>query len=489
MDTQSEKKLASHTTNIREDPDSKHHVHNLVSSTIISNSSTASNITSKVSTSRETTTISNKNNETINNVFTGTSEIPYMIYCEKLEGFLLPIIKHFKLVKLKNNNKNDVTTSLPPWNATVLLLMEDKNCRHHPYVQEAVRRRKESDIVDIQQQHQQRGKDSSMLLNGQWRNGVYWPLYDPHNKPFMRSIKDRPALMTYRSEVFWRANYDSGHEFDFVWDRHLENPSNDSFVVHYVQGAFAAHVRENNGESVISSSESSEQLDADTSNAIFEGRIEHPVRPRYDAADNIMQYKHFCSFLIRSNPESLVKMFQTKNYDIDAIVRHMFFKQLSEYKPCTRIKRCNGSPYESFKCFIGYKFHITMENSQLDGYVSEKVFNGALGSGIPIYFGAPDIGSYVNEKSILHCNINRTVIEEMRSFYPRFAKPRPFLFNRTSFAQSMFPTEEELLEWADGYLRPELEPCVQRVIELDTNDTGKQLVICCCSAFHLNYTY
>jgi hypothetical protein len=112
-----------------------------------------------------------------------------------------------------------------------------------------------------------------------------------------------------------------------------------------------------------------------------------------------------------------------------------------------------------------------MENSQLNGYVSEKVFNGALGGGVPIYFGAPDIGSYINEKSIVHCQINRTVIEEMRSFYPRVKKPRPFLFNRTSFKTYMYPTEAELVGWANSYLRKELEPCVQKVIELDNNDT------------------
>jgi hypothetical protein len=45
----------------------------------------------------------------------------------------------------------------------------------------------------------------------------------------MRSITERPALMNVRGEVVWRANYDSGHDVDFVWDRHTENPSSESF--------------------------------------------------------------------------------------------------------------------------------------------------------------------------------------------------------------------------------------------------------------------
>ena len=52
----------------------------------------------------------------------------------------------------------------------------------------------------------------------------------------------------------------------------------------------------------------------------------------------------------------------------------------------------------------------------------------------------------------------------MREFYPRGQKSRPFLFvNNTR------PTDEELILWADGHLRKELEPCVKEVVELDKN--------------------
>ncbi|KAL7529486.1 hypothetical protein ACHAXR_002993 [Thalassiosira sp. AJA248-18] len=162
-------------------------------------------------------------------------------------------------------------------------------------------------------------------------------------------------------------------------------------------------------------------------------------------------------------------MFNSTRYETDAFVRHMFFLQLSEYKPCERITDCpSGDPYTGFKCMVGYKFHITMENTLIDGYVSEKLFNGALGGGIPIYFGASDVGKYVNEKSFIHCDVSREVIDEMRSFYPRRPRQgdRPFLFNYSS----SWPTDKELLSWADKYLRPQLDPCVKRVVELDSND-------------------
>lgn len=53
----------------------------------------------------------------------------------------------------------------------------------------------------------------------------------------------------------------------------------------------------------------------------------------------------------------------------------------------------------------------------------------------------------------------------MRAFYPRAPRPRPFLFENNPF-----PTNEQLLDWADRHLRKELEPCVEQVIALDKDN-------------------
>jgi hypothetical protein len=97
-------------------------------------------------------------------------------------------------------------------------MLDEKNCGQYPYVQEAKRRRKEAPYLDA---------SNHTEMNGEWRYGIFWPLY--FGQRFMRSITERPALMNVRGEVVWRANYDSGHDVDFVWDRHTENPSSESF--------------------------------------------------------------------------------------------------------------------------------------------------------------------------------------------------------------------------------------------------------------------
>jgi len=48
-----------------------------------------------------------------------------------------------------------------------------------------------------------------------------------------------------------------------------------------------------------------------------------------------------------------------------------------------------------------YKFILAFENSNCDGYVTEKVYDALLVDAIPIYMGAPDIDDYVPPGSVI----------------------------------------------------------------------------------------
>lgn len=271
-----------------------------------------------------------------------SSEKPHLVICAKTEEYLLPIAKYFTIHRLI-----DGYNGLPPWNSSTLLLVDSPLCADNPYINESFARRLNSPFLDT---------SSHMdLLNGQWNQGVYFP---NTTKMFMRVVKDRPVLMRAREEAFWRHSNTDCSDVDFVWDRQVETPSDSCFTIHYLQGVSGSYSRTDDGE-----------LGVVETTAIYEQRALHPQRPK----DGTLNYAHFCSFLIRSDPDDLVEMFREKNYDVDVLVRHMFFKQLSEYKQCDRVKECPGNPYTSYKCFAGYKFHITFENSLVNGYISEKV--------------------------------------------------------------------------------------------------------------------
>lgn len=52
-----------------------------------------------------------------------------------------------------------------------------------------------------------------------------------------------------------------------------------------------------------------------------------------------------------------------------------------------------------------YKFSIAAENLCMSGYTSEKIYNSLLAHTIPIYWGDPDAGRYINPKCFINANV------------------------------------------------------------------------------------
>jgi len=60
-----------------------------------------------------------------------------------------------------------------------------------------------------------------------------------------------------------------------------------------------------------------------------------------------------------------------------------------------------------------YKFVFAMENSKGDYYITEKLYNALKSGGIPIYWGSPNLESFINPKRILYVR-NESNDEMMR---------------------------------------------------------------------------
>jgi hypothetical protein len=103
-----------------------------------------------------------------------------------------------------------------------------------------------------------------------------------------------------------------------------------------------------------------------------------------------------------------------------------FFKKLSEYKHIDskggvfqnseRMSYPHYSP-KFLDIIREYKFMICFENSDCDGYATEKITNAYLGDTIPIYWGNKRFYNYLNKKSLVLLeeyneeNINRSIEE------------------------------------------------------------------------------
>ena len=100
----------------------------------------------------------------------------------------------------------------------------------------------------------------------------------------------------------------------------------------------------------------------------------------------------FCAAVISDN-------FVTTNF------RFTFFNELNKYKKIDMGGRVlnNVGEYveDKIKFLSSYKFSFSMENSEGDGYISEKIIDSFLAGTIPIYYGDYMFDEFINPKSII----------------------------------------------------------------------------------------
>ena len=90
-----------------------------------------------------------------------------------------------------------------------------------------------------------------------------------------------------------------------------------------------------------------------------------------------------------------------KNYGF----RLNFINKLSKYKKVDMGGRCrnniNGPVSDKIEFLSNYKFSIAMENSDGDGYLSEKIYDSFRSGTIPIYYGDYVIDEFINPKTYI----------------------------------------------------------------------------------------
>ncbi len=93
-------------------------------------------------------------------------------------------------------------------------------------------------------------------------------------------------------------------------------------------------------------------------------------------------------------------------------VRNTFVDELDKHFQVTyagRYKNNTGGPLaaaygtQEFADYVSqFKFVITMENSEQDTYITEKIFHGIHSHTIPVYWGAPRVTEYINPARFIH---------------------------------------------------------------------------------------
>lgn len=88
-------------------------------------------------------------------------------------------------------------------------------------------------------------------------------------------------------------------------------------------------------------------------------------------------------------------------------IRDEFFRELCKYKRVDsagkHLNNMGGGYLEDKRSFIsGYKFNIAFENSQVDGYTTEKIMEPMAVNSIPIYWGNPSVAKDFNYHSFIN---------------------------------------------------------------------------------------
>jgi hypothetical protein len=116
---------------------------------------------------------------------------------------------------------------------------------------------------------------------------------------------------------------------------------------------------------------------------------------------NISANKYFCSFnefyskrrsVIKSAERFFGPRFELYGFDWNKSVTlsQRFFSFLTPF-----YKSYKGIVRDKSKVFSEFRFAIIYENSSVQGYISEKIFDCLRSKCVPIYLGAPNILSYI----------------------------------------------------------------------------------------------
>jgi hypothetical protein len=84
--------------------------------------------------------------------------------------------------------------------------------------------------------------------------------------------------------------------------------------------------------------------------------------------------------------------------------RNNFIDELNKYKEIDmggKYKNNVGMIDDKIKFLSSYKFSIAMENTEGDGYISEKIIDSFIAGTIPIYYGGYLIDEYINPNSFI----------------------------------------------------------------------------------------
>jgi hypothetical protein len=395
-----------------------------------------------------------------------------LLYCSTTEGAddnpSHAVDKNWNMVFWRNHYDSvllpwdEAPDPLPPRTIVIVpqTISELKGCQKHPLYIKAKRMQREAKSLEA----------LGVTPPSGWTGALHF-----QNRARMRTLAGRPMVMGILGEVFWAPAYGPNDDFDIMMYRSRERPRPGCVTAHFLQAVTHGYRQEYIKNTV-------ELNRTSVFNVLHEQDWTRPIPPK------------FCQL-------QTMAVLHRARYFTDSLVRWATLRKLSnQYKPVEYIgylqsrrakqmrtigEQCNSKSWNQTACMAPYKFSIVMENTQENGYVSEKLFNGYLAGSVPIYFGAPDVLRYLNPEAFVWCNVSRAAVMKMREFYPQApgttkimryftfkgARGEDDTFDGTGF-DSPKGGDGQLIDWAAEFYNDELQTCVDQIKRLDADDTA-----------------
>jgi len=153
--------------------------------------------------------------------------------------------------------------------------------------------------------------------------------------------------------------------------------------------------------------------------------------------------------------------------------RLYFIKELNKYKNIDMGGRFHnnigGHVKDKIEFLKQYKFSLAMENSEADGYTSEKIIDAYLAGTIPIYYGDYMVDDYINPKTYILIRSQRDMANKINyikridnddNLYRSILKEKVFIDNffvdniqneRKKFLLHIFEQKKEYAKRVDRY--------------------------------------
>ena len=118
------------------------------------------------------------------------------------------------------------------------------------------------------------------------------------------------------------------------------------------------------------------------------------IKNNYKTLNVPFQKKKFCLFTSRN------LLNNNKQYVVRGLQQLGKVDTLDQYNHIIKNKSCYND-IELLRIYSQYKFVIAFENSNSQGYITEKIFNVFLANSIPIYDGDTNVTEFINPNSFL----------------------------------------------------------------------------------------